>query len=125
RSLNVTYINNKTGSEVIALQNINLDIKDGEFICIVGPSGCGKTTFLNTIAGLIKPRNGEILLDQKKIEGPGKDRAMVFQNPSLLPWRTVLDNVLYGVELQKQLSENKRREAQDYIEMVGLKGYEN
>lgn len=125
RFLNVAYVNNKTGAEVIALKNINLDIKDGEFICIVGPSGCGKTTFLNTVAGLLKPSKGEILLDQKKIDGPGKDRAMVFQNPSLLPWRTVLDNVLYGAELQKQVSTDKKREAKEFIEMVGLKGYEN
>jgi NitT/TauT family transport system ATP-binding protein len=125
RFLDVTYVNNKTGAEVMALENINLDIKDGEFICIVGPSGCGKTTFLNTVVGLLKPSRGEILLDQKKIEGPGNDRAMVFQNPSLLPWRTVLDNVLYGVELQKQLSADKKQEAKEFIEMVGLKGYEN
>ncbi|MBD8005124.1 ABC transporter ATP-binding protein [Bacillus norwichensis] len=125
RFLNVTYINNKTGAEVIALENINLNIKEGEFICIVGPSGCGKTTFLNTVVGLLKPSKGEILLDQRKISGPGKDRAMVFQNPSLLPWRTVLDNVLYGVELQKEISENKKEEAREFIEMVGLKGFEN
>ncbi|MFJ5762377.1 ABC transporter ATP-binding protein [Neobacillus sp. NPDC093182] len=125
RFLDVTYVNTKTGTEVIALENINLDIKDGEFICIVGPSGCGKTTFLNTVVGLLKPSRGEILLDQKKIDGPGNDRAMVFQNPSLLPWRTVLENVLYGVELQKQLSVDKKQEAKEFIEMVGLKGYEN
>lgn len=125
RFLNVTYVNNKTGAEVIALENINIDIKDGEFICIVGPSGCGKTTFLNTVIGLLRPSKGEILLDQKKIDGPGKDRAMVFQNPSLLPWRTVLDNVLYGVELHKALSAEKKQEAMEFIEMVGLKGFEN
>lgn len=125
RFLDVTYVNNKTGAEVIALQNINLHIKDGEFICIVGPSGCGKTTFLNTVVGLLKPSKGEILLDQQKIDGPGKDRAMVFQNPSLLPWRTVMENVLYGVELQKQVTAEKKKEAKEFIEMVGLKGYEN
>ncbi|CAH0267595.1 Taurine import ATP-binding protein TauB [Peribacillus sp. Bi96] len=125
RFLDVTYVNNKTGAEVIALQNINLSIIDGEFICIVGPSGCGKTTFLNTVVGLLKPSKGEILLDQQKIDGPGKDRAMVFQNPSLLPWRTVLENVLYGVELLKQVTAEKKKEAKEFIEMVGLKGYEN
>jgi len=125
RFLDVTYVNNKTGAEVMALQNINLNIKDGEFICIVGPSGCGKTTFLNTVVGLLKPSKGEILLDQQKIDGPGKDRAMVFQNPSLLPWRTVLENVLYGVELLKQITAEKKKEAKGFIEMVGLKGYEN
>jgi NitT/TauT family transport system ATP-binding protein len=125
RFLDVTYVNNKTGAEVIALKNINLDIKEGEFICIVGPSGCGKTTFLNTIVGLIKPSKGEIFLDQKQIDGPGKDRAMVFQTPSLLPWRTVLANVLYGVELHKQVSPAKKKEALEFIDLVGLKGFEN
>ncbi|MEK3937210.1 ABC transporter ATP-binding protein [Sporosarcina sp. FSL W7-1349] len=123
--LDVTYINNKTGAEVVALQNINLNIKEGEFICIVGPSGCGKTTFLNTVIGFIKPSKGRILLDDKVIDGPGKDRAMVFQSASLLPWRTVKDNVLYGVQLQKRLNNETRKLAQEYIEMVGLKGFEN
>ncbi|SDH84710.1 ABC transporter ATP-binding protein [Alteribacillus bidgolensis] len=123
--LDVSYVNNKTETEVIALQNINLDIKEGEFICIVGPSGCGKTTFLNTVAGLIEPSRGTILLDDQKVNGPGKDRSMVFQNPSLLPWRTVIDNVLYGLELQKRVSYETKKKSQEYINMVGLKGYEH
>ncbi|WP_257350532.1 ABC transporter ATP-binding protein [Pseudalkalibacillus decolorationis] len=123
--LDVTYINNKTGTEVIALQNINLDIKEGEFICIVGPSGCGKTTFLNTVAGLLKPSRGTISLDNQEVDGPGKDRAMVFQTPSLFPWRTVMANVLYGIEVQKRVSNETKKKAQDYISMVGLKGYEH
>lgn len=125
KNLDVVYVNNKTGAENIALQNINLDIKDGEFICIVGPSGCGKTTFLNTVLGLIKPTKGEISIDGKKIDGPGKGRSIVFQSASLLPWRTVLDNVLYGVEIQKRLTDEMREQAQKNINMVGLKGYEN
>src|SRR5699024_12883990 len=92
-NLNVTYINKRTNERVSALESINLDIKDGEFTCIVGPSGCGKTTFLNTISGLIKPTNGCIKIDQKRINGPGKDRATVFQYPNLLPWRTETKNV--------------------------------
>jgi NitT/TauT family transport system ATP-binding protein len=122
--LDVTYINNKTGTEVVALQNINLDINEGEFICIVGPSGCGKTTFLNTVAGLLKPSGGEILLDNEKVEGPGDDRAMVFQTPSLFPWRTVMDNVMFGIEIQKRVSTETKKQAQEYINMVGLNGYE-
>lgn len=125
RNLDVVYRNNKTNTEVVALKNINLEIKNGEFICIVGPSGCGKTTFLNTVAGLIKPSSGEILLDNKPIEGPGIDRAVVFQSPSLLPWRTVLDNVTYGLEIQKRLTDETRKLALEYIELVGLKGFEN
>ncbi|MBD7936536.1 MULTISPECIES: ABC transporter ATP-binding protein [Cytobacillus] len=123
--LDVTYINHKTGQEVTALKNINLSIQEGEFICIVGPSGCGKTTFLNTVIGFIEPSNGSILLDNKKIVGPGKDRSMVFQSPSLLPWRNVMDNVLYGVELQKRITSETRKLAKTYIEMVGLKGFES
>ncbi|WP_282139628.1 ABC transporter ATP-binding protein [Cytobacillus oceanisediminis] len=123
--LDVTYVNNKTGAKVIALQDINLNIKEGEFICIVGPSGCGKTTFLNTVAGLIKPSRGSIFLDGKKINGPGIDRSVVFQTPSLFPWRTVIQNVLYGVEIQKRVSKETKKKAKEYIEMVGLKGFEN
>lgn len=124
-NLNVIYKNKRTGKEVPALKDINLDIKEGEFVCIVGPSGCGKTTFLNTVLGLVKPSQGDIKIDQKKISGPGKDRATVFQSASLLPWRTVLKNVLYGVELQKRLSNKTEALAQKNIEMVGLKGFEN
>ncbi|MFC5587774.1 ABC transporter ATP-binding protein [Sporosarcina soli] len=124
-SLDVTYTNTKTGAEMIALSDINLEIKEGEFICIVGPSGCGKSTFLNTVAGLIKPSRGSIVLDDEKIIGPGRDRSVVFQSPSLFPWRTVLDNVLYGLEIQKRITDQTRKLAEEYIEMVGLKGYEN
>ncbi|MGG1401398.1 ABC transporter ATP-binding protein [Bacillus salipaludis] len=125
KNLDVTYVNNKTGAEVTALQNINLDIEEGEFICIVGPSGCGKTTFLNTVAGLIKPSSGSLWLENKQVEGPGQDRAMVFQTPSLFPWRTVMDNVMYGVEIQKRVSAETKKRAQEYINMVGLKGFEH
>ncbi|QQK81121.1 ABC transporter ATP-binding protein [Salicibibacter cibi] len=123
--LNVTYVNEKTNTETVALQNININITDGEFICIVGPSGCGKTTLLNTIIGFVKPSKGTILLDNEKVEGPTKDRSMVFQTPSLLPWRTVFKNVIYGVEIQNRDSDETRKLAYDYIEMVGLKGFEN
>ncbi|MBR8644902.1 ATP-binding cassette domain-containing protein [[Brevibacterium] frigoritolerans] len=122
--LDVTYVNNKTGAEVIALQNINLNIKDGEFICIVGPERLWKNHFLNTVVGLLKPSKGEILLDQQKLMVLART-GNGFQNPSLLPWRTVLENVLYGVELLKQITAEKKKEAKEFIEMVGLKGYEN
>jgi len=125
RNLNIVYRNARTNTEVVALKDINLEIKDGEFVCIVGPSGCGKTTFLNTVAGLIKPSEGEIRLDDRLIDGPGADRSVVFQSPSLLPWRTVIANVTYGLELQRRLTRQTRDQAYQYIEMVGLKGFEN
>src|SRR5262249_13199329 len=78
---------------VAALQNLSLDIAKGEFVSIVGPSGCGKSTFLNILLGLLRPDGGTLTLNGKRIEGPGQDRAMVFQEFGLLPWRTVLGNV--------------------------------
>lgn len=123
--LDVVYVNSKTGAETVALKDISLSVRDGEFICIVGPSGCGKTTFLNTVAGLIKQTRGTLLIDGQKVNGPGRDRSMVFQSPCLLPWRNVMNNVLYGLELHKRVSPETRRRAQEYITMVGLKGFEN
>ncbi|MFM1653154.1 ABC transporter ATP-binding protein [Brevibacillus sp. B_LB10_24] len=123
--LDVVYVNHKTGAETVALKDISLDIKNGEFICIVGPSGCGKTTFLNTVAGLIKQTRGSLMIDGQKVNGPGKDRSMVFQSASLLPWRNVLGNVVYGLELHGRLNKETKEQAQEYINMVGLKGFEN
>lgn len=123
--LDVVYLNNKTGTETVALKDINLNIEEGEFICIVGPSGCGKTTFLNTIVGFVKPSKGKITLDGKIIDKPGKDRAMVFQSASLLPWRTVKSNVMYGVYLQKRVNKETKQLGKNFIEMVGLKGFED
>lgn len=125
QNLDVTYTNSKTGAETVALKNINLEIKEGEFICIVGPSGCGKTTFLNTVAGLVKKSNGILKIDDQDVNGPGRDRSMVFQSPSLLPWRTVLNNVRYGVEMQKKITPQTAEQVLEYIAMVGLKGFEN
>src|SRR3982750_1501485 len=81
-----------------------LEVGDGEFVAIVGPSGCGKTTFLNAVDGLIPIAGGSLSLDGHEIHAPGPDRAMVFQQPGLLPWRTVLGNVMFGVEAQRRLA---------------------
>ena len=80
-----------------ALEDINLEIEDGEFLCLVGHSGCGKSTMLSLIAGLTEPTHGEILLDGKRIEGPGPDRSIVFQNYSLFPWQTAVKNVVFAI----------------------------
>src|SRR5689334_6883774 len=84
---------------ILALSNVALTVDDGEFVCIVGPSGCGKTTFLNIVAGLIPYDGGTIEISGKRVHGPGRDRAMVFQQACLLPWRSTLDNVKYGMQL--------------------------
>jgi NitT/TauT family transport system ATP-binding protein len=125
RGVGIEYYNIRTHKQLTALQNVNLDIDPGEFISIVGPSGCGKTTFLKAVDGLLPVRRGRIILDGKEIRGPGRDRAMVFQAPSLLPWRTVEDNVIYGLELQGRGRELKSRETvQSLINLVGLTGFE-
>ncbi len=110
---------------VMALQDFNLNVDEGEFVSIVGPSGCGKSTFLNVLLGLIPPNSGVMSINGKTVSGPGQDRAMVFQEFGLLPWRTVMDNVGLGQEL-RGVSKAKRRDAsQKFIEMVGLAGFEN
>lgn len=113
-------------AETKALDNVSLTAEAGEFISILGPSGCGKSTLLNSIAGLVSFDSGEILVDGKPVKGPGLERAVVFQQASLLPWRTAERNVLYGMELQRQLSKSDRvGRCQWAIELVGLKGFEH
>ncbi|WP_028562623.1 ABC transporter ATP-binding protein [Paenibacillus pinihumi] len=107
------------------LSNINLTIRDGEFLSILGPSGCGKSTLLEILAGLQLPTSGEVWFGGKKLKGPGIERGVVFQDPSLYPWRTVSKNVELGLELQG-IAKNKRREAaQQYLDLVGLHGFEH
>ena len=87
--------------KTIALNGVSLDIKENEFICVVGPSGCGKSTLLNIIAGLLEPTSGTVTLDGKVIEGTGVERGVVFQQYALFPWRTVLKNVMFPLEMKK------------------------
>lgn len=110
--------------EVTALNGVNLEIKNNEFICVVGPSGCGKSTLLNIIAGLQEPTSGEILVDGNKVTGPGKERGVVFQQYALFPWLTVRENVEFGLKLNKEKSEQEIREiSEKYLDMVGLKAF--
>lgn len=110
---------------VTALQNFNVSVEEGEFVSIVGPSGCGKSTFLNVLLGLIPPKSGEMAINGKRVEGPGQDRAMVFQEFGLLPWRTVLNNVELGLELQGIGKDERQAASQKFINMVGLTGFES
>ena len=115
----------RAGAETLALAETNLTIAPGEFICIVGPSGCGKTTLLHCLDGLLKPTGGTIALDGRRITAPGPDRAMVFQSASLMPWRTVLRNVTYGLEMQGVAKKAAIERARTTIDLVGLNGFEN
>jgi len=110
---------------VTALKDFNVVVGEGEFVSIVGPSGCGKSTFLNVLLGLIPPVSGEMAIHGKKVSGPGRDRAMVFQEFGLLPWRTVMGNVELGLELQGMAQNERRAVCQKLIEMAGLSGFES
>jgi len=115
----------KDDGKMVAIDDFSFEVKDGEFVCLLGPSGCGKTTVLRIIAGLEEKTSGSILLDGKEIDKPGSDRGMVFQEFALLPWRNVQKNVEFGLEI-KGLDPAARKESADrYIELVGLKGFEN
>src|SRR4029077_19752631 len=113
RDLSKTFATRNGG--VGALENISLDINEGEFLCLVGPSGCGKSTLLNMVAGLEKADRGSIVIDGKSITGPGADRVVIFQDGGLFPWLTVLENVEFGLKERKQLSKNDRRERAEYF----------
>ncbi len=102
------------------LKDINLEIEDGEFVCVVGPSGCGKSTLLNLIAGLDSKTSGSILLDGKEIEGPGADRVVMFQEAALYPWLNVIDNVKLGMKFAGIDEEEQERRAEHYLKMVHL-----
>lgn len=111
--------------ETEALGGIDLSILKGEFHVILGPSGCGKSTFLDLVAGLSKPGEGEILIDKKPISGPGPDRAVVFQQYALLPWRTALGNIEFGLENIIPDKKKRQNEAREYLSLVGLNGFED
>ena len=112
------------GKEMIALQDINLNIDENEFVCFIGPSGCGKTTLLRIIAGLEEASGGTILLDGKSIKGPGPERGMVFQEYSLFPWRKVIDNIVFGLEMKGIPSTERLAQGRQYLKMVGLERFE-
>ena len=112
------------GSGFLAVSDVTLDIHQGEFITVVGPSGCGKSSLLLMIGGLIHPTAGTITLDGELIRSPGPNRAIVFQEAGLLPWRSVLANVELGLELQRVPKAERRAVAQQLIQRVGLEGFE-
>jgi NitT/TauT family transport system ATP-binding protein len=123
RRVGIRYRRQRTGDELVAVDGVDLTVSQGEFVSIVGPSGCGKTTFLNAVDGLIPIASGSLLLDDREISAPGPDRAMVFQQPSLLPWRTVMGNVIYGIEMQHRAGRESREIAKRLIDLVGLTGF--
>lgn len=120
RDLAKTYYDPFAGRHVTALQGLSLEVAAGDFVAVVGPSGCGKTTLLNMIAGFIPSSGGEILVDGRRVEGPGRDRGVVFQSFALFPWRTVLDNVAFGPKMRGVPKAERHRIAREYLELAGL-----
>ena len=109
--------------ETVALNGVDLDIHENEFVCVVGPSGCGKSTLLNIIGGLETPTEGTVTVDGKEVEGPGPDRGIVFQQYALFPWLTVEENVKFGLKLQKKPKDEVDEIANRYIKMVELQDF--
>ncbi|HEY3684072.1 MAG TPA: ABC transporter ATP-binding protein [Streptosporangiaceae bacterium] len=122
RDMSVTFASH--GTHTVAVDRVNLSVADGEFVAIVGPSGSGKTTFLMALDGLVGLSGGSVAVDGTVVRGPGQDRAVVFQDASLLPWRTVVGNVAYGLELAHRPKRERLHVARDLIALTGLAGFE-
>lgn len=117
---NVTISFEEENQTHVILDDVSLNIKKGEFICLLGPSGCGKSTLLNAMAGFLKPTSGEIKIENQIVQKPSMKYVTIFQNYGLLPWRTVQKNVELGLETQKYSKEKKAQIASHYLKMVGL-----
>lgn len=125
RNLTKIYFDLYAGQHVTAIEDVSLEVSQGEFVAIVGPSGCGKTTLLNIVAGFIPPTRGEVLLNGRRVQGPGPDRGVVFQSFALFPWKTVLDNVGFGLKMRGVPKEERDRIAREFIALIGLNGFEH
>jgi NitT/TauT family transport system ATP-binding protein len=125
RNVSVEYERSRGKSRLVALEDFDLRVREGEFMTIVGPSGCGKSTFLNLVAGLWFPVSGELLVGGKPVSGPAQDRAVVFQEYALMPWRTVEGNVRFGLEMQRRIDSTTAEKVAHYIDLVGLSGFED
>jgi NitT/TauT family transport system ATP-binding protein len=113
------------GRSVLALDDVSLEVREREFVALLGPSGCGKSTLLYLIGGFLPVETGRILIDGKPVAGPGPDRGIVFQHFALFPWKTVRANILYGLDRAGLPRDERERRAQAYIDLVGLKGFED
>ena len=124
RGLRHEYVNPFTRERVTALDGVDLEVEDGEFLTVVGPSGCGKTTLLGILAGLVPATRGTVLLGARPVTGPGPDRGVVFQEFAILPWRTVERNIAHGLEIQGVPRAERAATVARFVELVGLRGFE-
>ncbi|MCW5694104.1 MAG: ABC transporter ATP-binding protein [Pseudolabrys sp.] len=125
QSVSRVFADSESGTEMVALQDIDLAIADNEFCALLGPSGCGKTTILNLVAGFDMPSSGRILVDGRPVMAPGPDRGVIFQSLSLFPWLSALDNLLFGPRVRGLDLKAERHRAQELIRMVGLEGFQH
>lgn len=119
----MSFPGKSAGEKVHVLERVNLEVREGEFVCIVGPSGCGKSTLLNIIGGFLHQSTGEVVVEGAPVDGPNPKRIFVFQENGVFPWLTVKENVEFG--LLHQLVEERAKTVQHYIDMVALTGFEN
>lgn len=112
-----------TTEEVLTLDRVSLTVRPGEFLVMIGPSGCGKSTLLNMIAGLDTPTSGLILHNGQPVVGPSPDRSLIFQQPSLLPWQSLIDNVAFGLTLKGIGRRERYQRSQEFLSQVGLQGF--
>lgn len=122
---NLSMVFSRRGQRFEALRDVSLQVDGGEFVSIVGASGCGKTTLLRIVDGLIAPSYGEVRVDGQRVTRPGPDRGFVFQQDALFPWRTLLDNVIFGLEIQGYPKAKSCMRAATLLELVGLTGFEH
>lgn len=123
KNISVSY--HTRGGSVIAIEDTTLEIEPGEFVCLLGPSGCGKSTLLNCVAGFIKPTSGQVTVDEELITKPGPDRGMVFQQYSLYPWKTVIENISFGPKVTGRGNESPEKTGKYFLDMIGLSKYAN
>lgn len=123
KAIDVRKVFKEDRHEVEAIDNLNIEIREGELAVIVGPSGCGKSTFLNLIAGFVKPTSGQLLLNDQPIEKPGRNRGFVFQEFALYPWKTVKKNILMPLEIGNMDDKLMNEKADEFIRLVGLEGF--
>ncbi|HTK01997.1 MAG TPA: ABC transporter ATP-binding protein [Bordetella sp.] len=126
--ITVSNLSKRYGSrhgDVMALRDVNLSIREGEFVSIVGPSGCGKSTLLYLIGGFLQPEQGTIHTNGQRVTGPGVDRGVVFQEYALFPWLTVAGNIEYGLKEAGKPAEERARIVRHYVNLIGLAGFEN
>ena len=119
------YKDRKRGRELLTIDHVDLFVERNEFLCLLGPSGCGKSTLLNMVAGFEKATEGSVIVGGKPVTGPGSDRGMVFQQPTLMPWLPVWENVSFSLKLAGKNAKERRLAAQSMIDMVKLTGFEN